>query len=526
LWIISNPPACKVAINGEPRGETDAKGELQVNLTPATYNLRLSRDGYVTSVENVEVTSALGSQQEVEFSLAPALAMLNIVTDPAGAEVYLDDMYKGTSNSNGLLVLDSLNPAQPHKLRITKPGYTPQTDVPVTTYSGQISVRLLQDSVRVRVTTDPPDAEVYIDDVYKGASTSDGLLTVDQVNPNQSHRVRGKKAGYLEQIRVLSPNNLEVSIKLLPDPVVLLVKDIKQQIAETSLHKAFEEYNQLTVDAPEHPELPRLLESILQSLQSRSTDSLKRIEPFGLAIEVNEADEMKKLYDQARRWRPGDDIIETFGKYWDMKLALTKADQISSTPEKEALRRNAKSLLSDLSQRNMRNMNLLLEFGWAWLKLNDPLKAQKNFSSAQELKPDWSYPYFASAVLAMQAGDRELNKKSKSMKYGEAINSFTKAIELKRDFSRAYALRAIAYAYMKNYPESTASGLQAITIDPTSAYAHFALGFAYFQKGGKAAYRSARDEFERALALDGVELDQGTKSSIQERLAIIQRKIK
>jgi hypothetical protein len=499
---------------------------LQVPLAPATYTLRLSRDGYITSVEDIEVTSALGPQQEVEFSLAPSLATLNIVTDPVGAEVYLDDMYKGTSNSNGLLVIDRLNPSQPHKLRITKPGYAPQSDVPVTTYSGQISIRLLPDSVRVKVTTDPPDIEVYLDDVYKGASTSDGLLTVDQVNPNQSHRVRGKKAGYVEQLRVLSPNNSEISIRLLPDPVVLLVKDIKQQIAEAHLHKAFEGYEQLSVDAPDHPELTRLLESILQSLQLRSTDKLKQIEPFGVAIKLNEADEMKKLYDQARKWRPGDDVIETFGKYWDMKLALTKADQSISTPEKEALRRNAQSLLIDLSQRNMRNMNLLLEFGWAWWKLNDPVNAQKNFSSAQELKPDWSYPHFGSAVLAMQAGDREVNKKSKSVKYGEAINSFTKAIDLKRDFSWAYALRAIAYAYLKNYPESISSGLQAITIDPKSAYCHFALGYAHFQKGGKAAYRSARDEFERALALDGAELDQGTKSSIQEWLAIIQRKIK
>jgi hypothetical protein len=43
-----------------------------------------------------------------------------------------------------------------------------------------------------------------------------------------------------------------------------------------------------------------------------------------------------------------------------------------------------------------------------------------------------------------------------------------------------------------------------VTIDPKSAYAHFALGFAYFIKGGKAAYRSAKVEFERALSSDGV----------------------
>lgn len=526
LWIVSTPPGCKVVINGEARGETDAKGELEVSLTPATYTIRLSRDGYLSSEGDVELTLGDGSEQEVTFDLAQAFATLNIVTDPTGAEVYLNDVYKGTSNSAGLLVLERLNPGQPHKLRITKSGYTQQADVPITTYSGQISIKLLPDSVRVRVNTDPPETEIYFDDVYKGSSTSEGVLIIDQVNPNQPHRLRGKKAGFLEQIRVLSPNNSELSIKLLPDPVVLLVKDIKQQLAEAHLVEAFERYHQLTVQAPDHAELTRLLESLLQSLQVRTVDTLKRIEPFGLVMEINEVAELKKLYDQARKWSAGDEAVETLGKYWDMKFALVKADQASTASEKEGLRRTAQATLTDLGQRNLRSPYLLMEFGWAWLKLSDYASAQKHFTAAQELRPDWAYSYFASAVLAIQAGDRETDKKSKVLKYQVAIDNFTRAIGFKHDFTRAYALRCIAYAVIRKHVEAAASGLQAITIDPKSAYAHFALGFAYFQKGGKAAYRNAKDEFERALSLDGVELDQGTKGSIQERLAIIHRSIK
>jgi tetratricopeptide (TPR) repeat protein len=526
LWIVSTPPGCKVTINGESRGETDAKGELEVSLAPATYTLRLSREGYVTSEGDVELNSALGSQQEVNFELAPAVVTLNVVTDPAGSEVYLDDVYKGTSNSNGLLVIDHLNPSQSHKLRIKKADYVQQSDIPITTYGGQISIKLLPESVRVRVTTDPPESEIYFDDVYKGSSTSDGVLAIDQVNPNQSHKLRGKKTGYIDQIRLLSPNSTEISLKLLPDPIVLLVKEVRQQIAEANLVKGFDGYDRLLQYAPDQPELPRLLESLLQGLQLRSTDTLKRIEPFGLVMDVSEIEEIKKLYDQARKWHPGDDTVETYGKYWDMKLFFVKADRASSAAEKESLRRSAQSMLNDLGQRNLRNLFLLMEFGWASLKLNDPTIAQKHFTAAQELKPDWAYPYFANALLAIQAGDREADKKTKLVKYGQAIDGFTKALNLKHDFSRAYALRAIAYAYIKNHPAAADSGLQAVTIDPKSAYARFALGFAYFQKGGKAAYRSAKEEFERALALDGTELDQGTKNSIQERLAKINKAIR
>lgn len=526
LLIISTPPGCKVAINGEPRGETDAKGELEIGLAPANYTIRLTREGYAPSEGQVELTWTDGTEQEVAFDLVQALATLNIVTDPSGAEVYLDEVYKGTSNSTGLLVLESLSIGRPHKLRITKPGYTEQADIPITTYSGQISVRLLPDSVRLKVSTDPPDTEIYFDDIYKGVSTSDGLLIIEHVNPNQSHRVRGKKVGYIDQIRSLLPNASEISLKLQPDPIVLIAKDIKRQTADGNLAKAFEGYNQLTAQAPDHPELARLLDGILQSLQGRSADTLKQIEPFGLVKAITEIEEMKRLYDHARKWRSGDEAIEVFGKYWDMKFALAKGDQPSSDSEKERLRRDAQTMLTDLGQRNLRNLYLLMEFGWAWLKLSDSVTAQKYFTAAQELKPDWAYSYFASAVLALQAGDREVEKRSKAIQYQLAIDNFTRAIGLKHDFTRAYALRCIAYAVIKKHAEAASSGLQAITIDPNSAYAHFALGFAYFQKGGKTAYRNSKDEFDRALSLGGSELDQGTKGSIQERLAIIHRSIK
>lgn len=104
----------------------------------------------------------------------------------------------------------------------------------------------------------------------------------------------------------------------------------------------------------------------------------------------------------------------------------------------------------------------------------------------------------------MNAADSESAKAKalKLQKYGQAIDSFTKAITLKHDFSRAYALRSMSYAGLKKFEEAIANGQQAIALDPQSAYAHYALGFAYFQKG-KSAYRNAREEFNRALSLGG-----------------------
>ena len=86
-------------------------------------------------------------------------------------------------------------------------------------------------------------------------------------------------------------------------------------------------------------------------------------------------------------------------------------------------------------------------------------------------------------------------------------------------------MQCIIHALLKRHEEAMVSGQQAVAVDPQSAYAHFALGFAYFQKG-KSGYRDSRDQFNQALALGGTEIDGEIKSSIQQRLLVIARAIK
>ena len=138
LWLISKPPNCKVLSDGVLQGETNAEGELELKLDPGTHTIRVTREGYVTSEGEVDVV-ATSDATEVEFTLAPAVTSVNVVTNPTEAEVYIDDIYKGASNGNGLLVIERINPSQSHTLRVAKAGYQSQT-VPITTYAGQISI--------------------------------------------------------------------------------------------------------------------------------------------------------------------------------------------------------------------------------------------------------------------------------------------------------------------------------------------------------------------------------------------------
>jgi PEGA domain-containing protein len=523
LWVISRPPNSKVFVDGEPRGDTNTAGELELKLLPGLHVIRVALDGYLANTGEVEVTSATDGR-EVEFELTLALTTLNVVTDPSEAEVYLDDVYKGATNAAGLLVIERINPTQKHILRVRKAGFIQQTN-PVTSYAGQMSIKLLSVSSPLKINSDPAEAEIYLDDIYKGTTTPEGALVIDQVNPNQPHTLRAKKAGFLQQSVSVAPLSTESSIKLPPDPIVLLVKRIKQNLVNGERLQAFAGYTQLNHDAPDHPELPRLLDSLLQSLQVRSTELLKQVGAFGLAIQPNDLEEIYQLYTDGKKWRPGDEALEVLAKYWELRYLLTKSDTAKSVSEKQSLLNSARSRLTELSDRGLRNQYLLLELGWGWVRFNDRAAAQKQFVAAQELRPDWAYPHFAQGYLAMNAGENETNKSARTQKYGLAIESFTKAITLKHDFSRAYASKAIAFALLKRHEESTASGFQAIAVEPQSAFAHYALGFAYFQKG-KSSYRNARDEFNRALALDNVELEDQTKASIQQLLAVIKKAIK
>jgi TPR repeat/PEGA domain len=523
LWVISNPPGCRVFVDDLMRGETNSAGELEVRLTPGSYSVRVSRDGYITRQGDVEVSYGM-DEQEVEFTLPVAMTTLNVVTDPPETEIYLDNIYRGTSNAAGLLVIERVSPGQPHTLRATKEAYQQQS-MPLSSYSGQISIKLVPDSIRLKVVTEPPETEVYLDGVYKGTSTADGLLLIEQVNPNQTHTLRAKREGYTQQSVNVPHNSTEVPVKLSPDPVVLLAKSLKQHAAQGRLSEAFEEYNRLAAAAPDHQELPRLLESMLQSLQARTATILRRVGPYGLVAEPKELEEMADLYEQARRWREGDETIDEFARYWGLKHLLARAEQSSSVAEREGLQQKARAALAEIGGHGSRNVYLLLDLGWAWWKLKDKPAAQKNFKQVQELKPDWAYTHFALGSLAMNEAESEVKKSVKAVKYAQAINSFTSAIELKHDFARAYALRSIAFGAIKRYEEAVASGLQAVTLDPQSAYAHFALGFAYFQKG-KSSYRHAINEYNQALLLGGAELDDATKAVIQQKLAIIRRVIK
>jgi Flp pilus assembly protein TadD len=521
LLIITDPPNCHVSVNDEPRGETDADGELEILLPPDSYQIHVSRAGYIGERDQIEITST-PVEQEAEFNLKLLMKTLKVITDPPQARVYLDDAYKGDSDTGGALAIEEVNSTRSHKLRASKAAFI-DNSILVPPNSSEVSIKLPPDLITLKVTTDPPKAEVYLDDAYKGTSNADGLLSIEQVSPAQ-HTLRASKAGYIDNATPVSSANSQVSIKLSLDPAIVSVKAIKQHLAAGQLDDAFTVYNSLAQDKPDYEDLQRLLDSILQGLQSRSMNMLMQMGPYGLSSSVEGAQAMSQLYEQALKLRPDDTSLTGFAEYWKIKYLLAKAQRTSLSAEKEALFRSALAIAPRVEALNSENAYLLFDLAWTYRALSHSVAAKKDYESAQRLDPNWAYPHFALGLIDMSVAEQEKARALKSSYYQAAIDKFAKAINLKPDFSRAYAMRCISYAVLNMHQEAIANGQQAVAMRPQNSYAHFALGFAYYQKG-KTEYRNSMNEFDRALSLKEDEIDEVTKNNIQQKLAQMRKSL-
>jgi hypothetical protein len=107
--ITSNPPGASVYANGVYVGQTRAGAPLVFSqVTPGTYSVLLSKAGYQDYTGNVQVQAG----QNYDFTVTltpvsnPTTGSVSISSSPSGAEVYLNNAFKGLSP----LTIDSLSP--------------------------------------------------------------------------------------------------------------------------------------------------------------------------------------------------------------------------------------------------------------------------------------------------------------------------------------------------------------------------------------------------------------------------------
>ena len=155
LVVKSTPPGAKVVLDGTAKGATPL---TLIGLKPRNYTLIISLKGYAAISRTVDLSDATQSTQD--FSLVQAFGKLNIVSDPAGAQVILDGKSRGVTP----LKIDSF-PVGDYALILKLDGSTDITD----TLSVKAGIMLAKqykfdlELGNLAISTDPAGASITID---------------------------------------------------------------------------------------------------------------------------------------------------------------------------------------------------------------------------------------------------------------------------------------------------------------------------------------------------------------------------
>ena len=175
-------------------------------LTPLTlttvsagkHTIELDLAGYYDWTSSLSVSPGVTSSINARLSPIPSETpgAIDVVSYPAGADIFLDEKYQGRTPSAGVYTISNVHPGT-HTLRASLSGYQDYTTSVVvsaaTTSHVTATLQPGQSTTTgsISVTSSPGGAQVYIDNVYRGVTP----LTLDGI-PTGTHQVRLALAGY------------------------------------------------------------------------------------------------------------------------------------------------------------------------------------------------------------------------------------------------------------------------------------------------------------------------------------------
>lgn len=214
LSVQTQPEGATISVK---RGETvvaTGPSPFAQTLDEGEYELFVEHPDYRTVQQHIRVRQGKVYVVIIEMSQAQFLGYVQIVSDPPGARVYIDDREAG---SHAAPYANEI-PIGTHRLWIERPGYeTVEREVEVG-LGEQVDVRIALTRVdhgRVRMVANVRPAEVFVDDARVGAIPYEGDV------PAGRHRLRvsaDNMKDWEEDVDVQQGQVTPMRIRLRPSP--------------------------------------------------------------------------------------------------------------------------------------------------------------------------------------------------------------------------------------------------------------------------------------------------------------------
>lgn len=190
---ISSAPAttAEIRIDGELRGNTPTTVR---DIAHGEHALRIDAERYLPFSTNIEI-EGLGHEQTLDVELIPAWAEVNFSTQPAGADVYIDENIVGQTPLSTEILQGE------HQARVKLSGYKSWQKKIMVTANQPINMPEIQldiaDAV-ILLETRPSKANVTVNGEYKGQTPLEIAVA-----PGKTSDIRFFKQGYQQTSRKL-----------------------------------------------------------------------------------------------------------------------------------------------------------------------------------------------------------------------------------------------------------------------------------------------------------------------------------
>ncbi len=161
LYLKTDPPNATVYIDNKIIGLTSQQDFLQAKVVSGKHTVKFIKPGYATTVKTVYLNP--GQTLKLIQKLF-GFGRLVVNSTPAGALVYLDDQFLGTTP-----LTYERAPSGQHLLSLTKQGYSKyKTTISIKEYT--VTTRNITMGIEgmASIASEPMGASVYIDGVYMG----------------------------------------------------------------------------------------------------------------------------------------------------------------------------------------------------------------------------------------------------------------------------------------------------------------------------------------------------------------------